>query len=260
MTIDGIILEHILSELNELKVKPILITLIGSRGFGFSKENSDYDVRGVHIQPTSDILSLQKPQDTIEFSFQIEDKETLIVDFASWEIEKVLNAFLKANGNIMEAVYSNLVLFEDRTYTEKLKEIGSLCITKELANFFKGYADGQMRRLTNALGKEKERPLKKALHIYRLLLEGIIAMKTGEIKLNIYENKKSFDLPMLDKILLNKDLIFDEIPTSERDEIFEEIDYLYKELDSAKIESKLSDKFRDIKKLNDFLLDVRLKN
>ena len=78
--------------------------VVGSRAYGLVEETSDTDIRGIYVPPASMHWSMWGVPG------QLEDKRT---DEVCWELEKFLKLALKANPNILECLYTPMVLHAD---------------------------------------------------------------------------------------------------------------------------------------------------
>jgi len=101
--------EKILSKLKELekehKVKFLWAIESGSRAWGFASEDSDFDVRCIHVGRKEDYLGLFPPKSQINFS----DGK---LDIESWDIKKFAELTLKSNPQIAEWLRSPIVYLD----------------------------------------------------------------------------------------------------------------------------------------------------
>ena len=85
---------------NELYGKSyIFYTLSGAHLYGFPSSDSDFDIRGCHIQDKREICGLNVPKDVIE-------RMTGDIDFVSFDIKKELGLILQNNSNVLEHVFA----------------------------------------------------------------------------------------------------------------------------------------------------------
>jgi len=111
--------QEIISKLKEIEkkhnVKIIWAIESGSRAWGFESEDSDYDVRCMHIGKKEDYLGLFQPPSQINLS---EGK----LDIESWDIRKFSELTLKSNPQIAEWLRSPII-YRDSKVRKKFKEI-----------------------------------------------------------------------------------------------------------------------------------------
>jgi predicted nucleotidyltransferase len=145
--------------------------VIGSRAYGLSHDASDTDRRGVYLPPASVHWSIYGVPE------QLENEATQEV---YWELEKFLRLALKGNPNVLETLYSPLVEHADET-AQRMLSIRSAFLSRLIYQTFNGYALSQMNKLEQDLRIKGKVKWKHAMHLVRLLLAGIEALRTGEL-------------------------------------------------------------------------------
>ncbi len=80
----------------------------GSRAWGFSSVNSDYDVRFIYKAPAQKYLSVNEMSDTISHTPENND-----VELHGWDLKKTLSLIVKGNAAVREWVNSPTVYFQD---------------------------------------------------------------------------------------------------------------------------------------------------
>ncbi len=99
--------EVISAKLNEIeereRVKILYAAESGSRAWGFSSPDSDYDVRFVYVRRTEDYLRLRPLRDVIEWQLD----ETL--DINGWDLKKALPLLASSNPALFEWAGSPIV-------------------------------------------------------------------------------------------------------------------------------------------------------
>ena len=155
--------------------------MVGSRAFGLSTESSDEDRRGVYLPPADWQWSLTKPPEQVEsFAPGVEEVD--------WEIEKFLRLALQANRNILETLWSPVVLFMDETGTE-LRAMRSCFLSRHLYRTYSGYVLSQFRLMKKGYDADGHFKPKHAMHLIRLLHSGIHALTEGEIRVDVAEHR-----------------------------------------------------------------------
>ena len=149
--------------------------VVGSRAFGLSTEESDVDRRGIYLPPAEMHWSLSGvPQ-------QLEDQNT---DECYWELQKFLVLALKANPNILECLYTPIIE-KTSPLAEELRDMKEAFLSKLVYQTYRGYVISQFRKLEGDIRNKGAIKWKHAMHLIRLLLSGITALREGHIKLNI---------------------------------------------------------------------------
>ncbi len=170
--------------------RPVLFaTLSGAHLYGFPSEDSDFDLRGVHLMSPDDLFSLAEPKETIIQSGVREGHE---IDLVTHDARKFFNLMLKPNGYVLEQLFSPLVVHSSPEHDE-LRALGRRCITRHHAHHYLGFARNQWELFR----KETPPRVKPLLYVYRVLLTGIHLMRTGNIEANLIRLNESLCLPRI---------------------------------------------------------------
>ena len=147
--------------------------VIGSRAYGLDHSASDTDLRGIYLPPADMQWSLYGVPE------QLEQGEE-----AYWELQKFLMLALKANPNILECLYTPLVLYAS-PLADELRDMRDVFLTKLVYQTYNGYVMSQFRKLKKHREKYGTIKWKHAMHLIRLLLSGITALKLGYIPVDV---------------------------------------------------------------------------
>jgi predicted nucleotidyltransferase len=82
---------------------PLLYVESGSRLWGIASPDSDYDVRGFHIQSVHQYFDFKRHRDIIELI----DGD---FDFVSYDIHKMFNLLAKSNPTVLEWIRSHMCI------------------------------------------------------------------------------------------------------------------------------------------------------
>lgn len=154
---------------------------VGSHAYGLAHETSDDDVRGFFLPPADRHWSLYAVPEQLEL---LEDGR----DEVFWELEKFIRLCLKANPNVLELLWTPMVLEATELATE-LRSMRSVFLSKHVYKTYSGYVLSQFRRMKNRFDKTGAYKTKHAMHLIRLLISGIHALQTGEIRVDVGENR-----------------------------------------------------------------------
>jgi predicted nucleotidyltransferase len=179
---------------------------VGSRAFGLACEDSDDDLRGIFLPPARFQWSLRRLPEQLEFNTsgkgdgcnlperpdgccaRIGPVPSSVRDEVYWEIEKFLRLALKANPNVLETLWTPLVLLADET-AQELRAMRQAFLSKHVYKTYSGYVLSQFRRMANAHKSKGSYKSKHAMHLIRLLHSGIAALETGEIRIDVGEHR-----------------------------------------------------------------------
>lgn len=156
--------------------------IVGSRAYGLSHKESDTDQRGFYLPPAQLHWSLFGVPE------QLEDKES---DTCFWEIQKFLHLAMKANPNILECLYTPLVL-EINEIGTRLLEIRDAFLSKLAYQTYSGYVLSQFKLMERRRRTKPDyRNNKHAMHLIRLLLSGIGLFRNGFLSVAVDEYRNS---------------------------------------------------------------------
>ncbi len=95
---------------------PLLFaTISGAHLYGFPSPDSDYDLRGIHLLPLEEVVSLNPGNETVEKS-GIHDG--LEIDLVTHDAKKFFGLMLKKNGYVLEQLLSPLVVYTTPEHEE----------------------------------------------------------------------------------------------------------------------------------------------
>ena len=165
---------------------------MGSRAFGLTDEQSDTDERGVYLPPAAWHWSLQPLPEQIEFkqtaNGEILDHNSSAVadDFCWWEIEKFVRLALKANPNVLEALYvPEQHVLRIEPIGRRLREIRDIFLSKYLYQTYSGYVLSQFKKLKRDIAQGGQPRHKHSMHLIRLLYSGIEALCGNGIMVDV---------------------------------------------------------------------------
>lgn len=231
----------------------VFATISGAHLYGFPSDDSDYDLRGVHVLPANEVVGLNDPRETIE---NTDDSAGLDLDLVTHDIRKFALMMLKRNGYVLEQLYSPLVIHTSQEHDE-LKEIGRGCITKHHAHHYLGFVRTQWK-----LAQQETPPrIKPLLYVYRVLLTGIHLMRTGDVEANLIRLNEVFSLPYLGQLIEAKVEGAEEQTLAEADMSFHVAEYirLTRELEKARDASELPENPSTRDALHDLVVRLRLR-
>lgn len=231
---------------------PLLFaTLSGAHLYGFPSPDSDFDLRGVHVLPVAECLSLGNAVETVSLSHV---REGLEMDLVTHDVRKFFTLLLRNNGYVLEQVYSPLVIRTTWAHAE-LKEISRGCITRGCLRHYRGFARNQWA----IFARESPRRVKTLLYVYRVLLTGLRLLRTGEVNAHLLECNEELRLPYLEDLVAQKVEGTEKGALEASDFTFheKEVERLTRELEEIAAVSPLPEEPSAGQALNDLLLRIR---
>ncbi|HEY8562711.1 MAG TPA: nucleotidyltransferase domain-containing protein [Pyrinomonadaceae bacterium] len=206
--------------------------VVGSRAFGLDDAASDTDYRGIYLPPARLHWSLYGVPEQLENK----DKEECF-----WELQKFLMLALKANPNILECLHTPLVEYQNEIAAELLS-IKQIFFSKLVYQTYNGYVMSQFKKLEQDLRARGEIRWKHAMHLIRLILQGIEILKSGALDVRVSKHR--------DELLAVKGGAMS----------WESLNdwrlRLHREFETAFAETRLPDR-PDYERANDFLIGAR---
>jgi uncharacterized protein len=232
---------------------PLLFaTVSGAHLYGFPSPDSDWDLRGVHVLPASEVVGLEEGPDTLTIE---EKRDGFELDLVTHDVKKFFGLLLRRNGYVLEQLLSPLVVVTT-PHHEELKGIARGCVTRHHNHHYLGFAATQW----DLFAKESPRRVKPLLYVYRVLLTGIHLMRTGEIEANLLRLNETARLPQIPDLVARKLAGPEKATLDDADVAFHEreTDRLRRLLEDAGATSTLVEAPTARAALHDLLLRVRL--
>lgn len=242
----------LLSHIEQHPFPLLFATISGAHLYGFPSPDSDFDLRGAHLLPLEQVVGLGTGRETVEKEGVYDGLE---IDLVTYDIGKFFSLILKKNGNVLEQIFSPLVVHTTPEH-EELKAIALDCVTRHHSHHYLGFAATQWKLFR----KEDPPRVKPLLYIYRVLLTGIHLMRTGKVEANLSILNETAGLSYLDELIQQKLSGQEKSNLPDADLAFHEKEYerLVCELKSAADSSNLPDVGAKTA-LNDLLVRLRLR-
>lgn len=164
------------------------LALAGSRAYGLNTPESDVDTRGVFVAPRWTWDGLTQVPDVLD-SNHFKDVHAAKDDVTYWEVGHFIKRLLQANPNMLEVLYAPIRITNsyDRFdgVRRSLWENRWRFLSKRLVQSYGGYARAQHRSMFRGIDKPLD--LKHAMHCIRLLRCAEVALRTGELPVNIID-------------------------------------------------------------------------
>jgi predicted nucleotidyltransferase len=153
--------------------------IVGSQAYGLNREESDVDRRGIYLPPAALEWSLYGVPE------QLKSPET---DECYWELKKFLILALKANPNILECLFTPLVE-QSSEIADAILSKRQVFLSKLVYQTYNGYVMSQFKRLEQDLRGTGKLKWKHAMHLIRLLLQGIGVLGLGSVPVLVTEHR-----------------------------------------------------------------------
>ena len=146
----------------------IFLTLGGSHAYGTNVEGSDVDLRGCAMNSRSDLIGLTNFE-------QVVNNET---DTTVYSFNKLVSLLLNCNPNVIEMLGSKPEHYIiDSGIGKKMRENRKLFLSKRAVASFGGYANQQLRRLENAIARDRLPQGKREEYMKRSMENSVAAFE-----------------------------------------------------------------------------------
>jgi len=175
--------EQIDNLFKNIEERPLFYIESGSRLWGIASPDSDFDVRGFHLQSKKQYFDFKKHRDIIE----VMDGD---FDFVSYDIDKMFGLLVKSNPSVFEWIRANIVYFNDLPdWTTFQQDVITNFDFKALFHHYISLAKGN----TILMETEKKFTYKTAFYCIRGLLSAELATRQIIPELLIDNLFKQFD-------------------------------------------------------------------
>lgn len=151
-----------------LKDRIIFLTLGGSYSYGTNVETSDVDVRGCALNRPSDLLGLTDFEQVVHTQ----------TDTTVYAFNKLIKLLLNCNPNTIEMLGCKPEHYFLLTDTGKMMiDNRKMFMSRRAVHSFGGYATQQLRRLENALARDKMSQARREEHIRNSMERAVQSFK-----------------------------------------------------------------------------------
>lgn len=151
-----------------LKDRIIFLTLGGSYSYGTNVETSDVDVRGCALNRPSDLLGLTDFEQVVHTQ----------TDTTVYAFNKLIKLLLNCNPNTIEMLGCKPEHYFMLTDTGRMMiENRKIFMSRRAVHSFGGYATQQLRRLENALARDKMPQARREEHIRNSMERAVQSFK-----------------------------------------------------------------------------------
>jgi uncharacterized protein len=153
----------------------VVCAVTGAHMYGFPSPDSDLDLKGMHLLPTTSLLGLRTDTDAHDIT---EIFEAVECDLTTNELGRALALLLSGNGNMLERILSPIQLFDSPELAE-LQLLARDAISKRFARHYGGFFKGCCRE------HELRRTAKTMLYSYRAAMTGVHLLRSGVLEANV---------------------------------------------------------------------------
>ncbi len=234
---------------------PLLwLALSGAHAYGFPSEDSDLDLKGVHVVPARALLGFREAQDAVDVVSAWEGRE---YDFTSNEVGHVARLLLRGNGNMFERFLGPFPVVTTPA-GNRMRALARNSLSRKVAHHYGGFFRGMMREYRTEAGAGL-RTAKRLLYAYRVALTGIHLLLTGELVTNVVSLYEEYECPnLLELVDRKRSREKGMIPEEDEPRYLVELARLEQVLEGAALRSVLPDAPMNRGELEDAIVATRL--
>ena len=177
-----------LRENEHLKDRIVLLTLGGSYAYGTNIETSDVDIRGCALNSPSDILGMTNFEQVVNTA----------TDTTVYSFNRLISLLVSCNPNTIEMLGCKPEHYFVKTEIGKaMIDNRKMFLSQKAADSFGGYATQQLRRLENALARDRlpqERQEEHMLHAMQSSMKSFrdrcAEFEDGAIRLYVADSER----------------------------------------------------------------------
>lgn len=129
---------------HEHNIRILYACELGSRVWGFSSPNSDYDIRFIYVRRPEDYLLIQPKKDTIT---TFAENNTL--DLVGWDLRKVLHELSKSSMAIFEWIHSPTIYRRSDLHADLVLQSSQWFSSIRAEYYYKNLVKTNVVRYTN---------------------------------------------------------------------------------------------------------------
>lgn len=150
----------------------ILTAVVGSKLHGNARPDSDTDLFSIHVDPTFDLVGLNRPPQP---TFHVNDGN----DHVSWEVGFFISKALGGELNSLEVMWSDEYPVMDHRWADWLLDIRADFLSQRIGPRWLGFAKSDLARVRE--GKDERKVKKCAFQVCRVADMLDRAWSTGEL-------------------------------------------------------------------------------
>jgi predicted nucleotidyltransferase len=152
------------------------VALVGAHGCGFGSDNAPYELKGIFVEPTANLVGLHEPPRTVNW---VGELQGLRIDYSAHEIGHGLRALLRGDGSVLERILAPEQLLPQPALAQ-LQAIARGTISQRFYAHYRSYGRG-LRPQTEAAVPT----INHLLMAFRIALTGAQLLETGTLTMDL---------------------------------------------------------------------------
>ena len=167
--------------------------LVGARGSGFAGPTSPFQIKGLFVEPTENLVGLEDPPRSYNW---VGEFENLRIDFSTYEVGHGLRLLLRGDGSVLERLLAPLQLAQTPD-VRALADLASGAISQRFFAYYRNFGKGVIHRT----GEDTRPSLNHLLAAYRAALTGIHLLREGRVELGLLPLARHYGVPEIQELV-----------------------------------------------------------
>ncbi|MCC6751919.1 MAG: nucleotidyltransferase domain-containing protein [Deltaproteobacteria bacterium] len=163
----------------QMRCKILLVAVSGAHAGGFANRTSILELKGIHIEPTENLVGLAQAPKAYNWVGEFEGYR---IDYSSQELGPALTQLLRGDGSILERILAPRQLVDSHDL-EQVQKVSRGVICRRFHSYYRSFSRGVQREYES----QEPRSVAHVLSAYRTGLTGVHLLRRGEL---IYELQK----------------------------------------------------------------------
>ncbi len=173
--------------------KLLVVAVSGVHAYGYPNSLSPLELKGLHVEPTENLVGLNHPSKTFNWVGEFEGNR---IDYSSCELGQGFNQLLKGDGSLLERILASrqLLTSEDLRRLQKITR-GNIC--RRFFNHYRTFSKGVLRDYE----ANEQRTVRHLLGAYRLALTGVHLLKTGKVAVDLISLARTYGFSQIEELI-----------------------------------------------------------
>jgi hypothetical protein len=173
--------------------KLLMAAVSGPHAHGYPSQGSPIELKGIHIEPTENLVGLTSPPKAHNW---VGEHEGYHVDYSSLEIGEAMVRLLRGDGTLLERILAPRQLIKSAD-VRRLQKVTRGVVCRRFFNHYRNFARGVTRELDNG----EQRTVRHILSVYRTALTGIHLFRTGQVVVDLMELANQYRMSRLGELV-----------------------------------------------------------
>jgi len=173
----------------------IHVAVVGSHGCGYSSPHCPLELKGIHVEPTENLVGLDVPPRTCNW---VGEFEGLRIDYSTTEVGNALRSLLKGDGPTLERLFAPVQAVRREADLNELRDIAQQGLTQRVFSYYRNFAKGVLHRASDTTLLPTTSHM---LSAYRAALTGIHILRKHEVVMDLTALATRYGMPEIGELV-----------------------------------------------------------